>query len=99
MMNNPAELSQLARSLWIGVEIGGTKLQAALGAAGCRVLRLERRSVQPEHGAGGILAVLPPLLDALLKGADAEWHDVAAVGIGFGGPVDAPRASCSSRSR
>ena len=73
----------------IGIEIGGTKLQAALGDADCRVLRLERRSVQPEHGAAGILAALPPLLYALLKGADAAWHDVAAVGIGFGGPVDA----------
>ena len=88
-MNNPAELSQFARSLRIGIEIGGTKLQAALGDKSCRVLRLERRMVQPQHGAGGILAVLPPLLDALLKGAGSEWHDVAAVGIGFGGPVDA----------
>lgn len=88
-MNNPAEVPQLARSLRVGIEIGGTKLQAALGSADCSVLRLERRSVQPEHGAAGILAALPPLLAALLKGADAAWHDVAAVGIGFGGPVDA----------
>ena len=88
-MNNPAKFPEIPRSLRIGVEIGGTKLQAALGDSSCRVLRLERRSVQPQHGAAGILALLPPLLDALLKGAGAAWHEVAAVGIGFGGPVDA----------
>lgn len=88
-MNNPAKFPQVPRSLRIGIEIGGTKLQAALGDSSCRVLRLERRSVQPQHGAAGILAALPPLLAALLKGAGAAWHDVAAVGIGFGGPVDA----------
>ncbi len=88
-MNNPAKFPQVLRPLRIGIEIGGTKLQAALGDSSCRVLRLERRSVQPQHGAAGILAALPPLLEALLKGAGAAWHDVAALGIGFGGPVDA----------
>ena len=89
MMNNPANFPEIPPPLRIGIEIGGTKLQAALGDSSCRVLRLERRSIQPEHGAAGVLAALPPLLDALLKGAGRAWHDVAAVGIGFGGPVDA----------
>jgi glucokinase len=89
MMNNPAEFPQLAKSLRIGIEIGGTKLQAALGDRDSRVLGLERRSVQSQGGAGGILAVLPPMLGALLLGAGANWRDVAAIGIGFGGPVDA----------
>lgn len=76
-------------TMHIGIEIGGTKLQAALGAGPGRVLGWERRSVQPQAGAEGVLAALPPLLQALLAGADVRAPDVAAIGIGFGGPVDA----------
>jgi glucokinase len=89
MMHNPAEFASAAALLHVGIEIGGTKLQAAVGAADGRVLRLARRSVDPHAGAAGIRAALPPLLAALLAGAGVAWHAVGAVGIGFGGPVDA----------
>ena len=88
-MHTPTNSPPALHRLRIGVEIGGTKLQAALGDADCRVLRIERRSVQPQHGASGIVAALPSMLDALLVDAGANWRDVAAIGIGFGGPVDA----------
>ncbi len=73
----------------IGIEIGGTKLQAVLGDESGRVRHRERRSVQPQAGAAAILTVLPALLDDVLAGGGAAWRDVAAIGIGFGGPVDA----------
>jgi glucokinase len=72
----------------LGVEIGGTKLQVALGNRQLRVLHLQRRLVEPKDGAGGILSALPELLDTLLAGAGVEWPAVEAIGIGFGGPVD-----------
>jgi glucokinase len=72
----------------IGVEIGGTKLQAALGDRELRILHLQRRQIDPQNGASGILSALPGLLSALLAESAAEWPSVAAIGIGFGGPVD-----------
>jgi glucokinase len=96
-MHNPANLDHPGRPCRIGIEIGGTKLQAALGDEDNRLLKLERRSVQPQDRAGAILAMLPPMLDALLAGAGADWRAVAAIGIGFGGPVDA-RAGVVLRS-
>ncbi len=76
----------------IGVEIGGTKLQVALGDRQLRVLHLRRRLVEPQNGAEGILAALPALLDELMLEAGAAWSAIAAIGIGFGGPVDMRRA-------
>jgi glucokinase len=76
-------------ALRVGIEIGGTKLQAAVGDTGGRVLGRGRRAVNPAAGAAGILAALPSLLDEVLAGAGADWTQVGGVGIGFGGPVDA----------
>jgi glucokinase len=68
----------------IGVEIGGTKLQAALGDADGSVAVVERGRVSAGTAAQGILAwfetALPPLI--------AQASAIEAIGIGFGGPVD-----------
>jgi glucokinase len=76
----------------IGVEIGGTKLQAALGDRQLGVLHLRRRLVEPQNGADGILMALPALLDELVLEAGVGWSAIAAIGIGFGGPVDMRQA-------
>ena len=73
----------------IGIEIGGTKLQAALGNRAGEVLCRQRQAVQPQAGGAAIRAALPALLTALLTTAGADWSEVAAIGIGFGGPLDA----------
>ena len=75
----------------IGIEIGGTKLQAALGDGAGRILHRRRTAVPPQAGGDAIRAALPPLLDRLLAESGVPWPDVAAIGIGFGGPLDAAR--------
>lgn len=75
----------------IGIEIGGTKLQAALGDGAGRILHRQRAAVQPQAGGEAIRAALPPLLDRLLAEAAVGWSEVAAIGIGFGGPLDAAK--------
>ncbi len=73
------------RPLFLGVEIGGTKLQLGVGAGdGSPLLALETTTVQRERGAAGILAGVERLANRLL-----DRFDVHAVGIGFGGPVNA----------
>ena len=72
----------------IGIEIGGTKLQAVLGdGAGC-ILARRRQAVQPQAGGAAIRAALPGLVAELLDGAEFHIRQVAAIGIGFGGPLD-----------
>ncbi len=77
-------MPQQSDSLFVGVEIGGTKLQAAVGRAdGSPFLAAERATVDPANGAAGILEQISSLVTRLLARYPAQ-----AVGIGFGGPVD-----------
>lgn len=73
----------------LGIEIGGTKLQ--MGVAGwqtnnARLTTLERCSIQRIQGAAGILDQIKRVAPRLI-----EQHQVDAIGIGFGGPVDLDR--------
>ncbi|MBN2023465.1 MAG: ROK family protein [Pirellulales bacterium] len=71
--------------MFLGIEIGGTKLQLGVGSARDRHLaELIRLDVAPERGAGPIRDQLAEAGRALLA-----RHAVRAVGVGFGGPVDA----------
>jgi glucokinase len=71
------------RSCLLGIEIGGTKLQVVRGIAGGRILDRHRFQVDAARGAAGIRNYLEDLLPKL-----AAEHRPAAVGVGFGGPVD-----------
>lgn len=69
--------------MFLGIEIGGTKLQLGVGPGDGRLVDLERFAVDPARGAGGILAAIQPAAETLIA-----RHDIKAIGIGFGGPVD-----------
>jgi len=69
---------------YLGIEIGGTKLQLGVGAADGTLTVLERFDVRPKLGAEGILEQIEAAAPALIA-----RHKVAAIGIGFGGPIDA----------
>ncbi len=73
----------------LGIEIGGTKLQLGLGRGDGALIDLERKVVDPEAGAEGIRAQIVEATHALIERRRASTVD--AVGIGFGGPVDAAR--------
>ena len=70
--------------MFLGIEIGGTKLQ--LGVGGGRQAGLdavERRRIIPSDGAHGILQQITEAARHLL-----QRFPIGRVGIGFGGPVD-----------
>ncbi|MDQ3279490.1 MAG: ROK family protein [Bacteroidota bacterium] len=67
---------------FIGIEIGGTKLQVVAGYADGTLLTVHRFAVNREEGAGGIRNNIEAVL------ADYQNGDIAAVGVGFGGPVN-----------
>src|SRR6266478_3722096 len=70
-----------------GIEIGGTKLQIAAqpatGHAGAKIMQRHRLTVDPAHGADGIRRQIESTLEKMLPALKP-----AAVGVGFGGPVD-----------
>lgn len=71
--------------MYLGIEIGGTKLQLGVGRGDrAELVELERFDVDAEAGAEGILAQIEAAAPALV-----DRHRVARVGVGFGGPVDA----------
>jgi glucokinase len=75
-------------NLYLGVEIGGTKLQLGVGAGDGILRACARLAVRPEKGAQGIRAQIEQSLDPLLAQAGVARAQISAVGIGFGGPVD-----------
>ncbi len=72
------------KEMFLGIEIGGTKLQLAVGRGdGSPLVELCRADIHPDDGAGGILRQIETIGRELV-----ERHRPAAIGIGFGGPVD-----------
>ena len=70
--------------MYLGIEIGGTKLQLGVGAGdGGPLAALERLDVEPAQGAQGILKQIAQKAKPLIR-----KHSVRAIGLGFGGPVD-----------
>lgn len=70
--------------MYLGIEIGGTKLQLGVGdGAGTELAAIQRRDVEPDGGADGILAQIERVGAPLI-----ESHGVRRIGVAFGGPVD-----------
>jgi glucokinase len=70
--------------MYLGIEIGGTKLQLGVGPGnGGDLVGFERRDIDRTRGANGILQQIREAGKKLL-----DSHEVKRVGIGFGGPVD-----------
>jgi glucokinase len=74
--------------VYLGIEIGGTKLQIGIGLGDGRLLRLHREAVDVARGPEGIREQIVAAVPRLLHEADISHDQLKGVGIGFGGPVD-----------
>jgi glucokinase len=81
--------------LALGIEIGGTKLQAGVGDGGRELRSLARRPIDPTKGGAGIREAIPGVVEEALKAAGASTSDLRGAGVGFGGPVDGERVLVS----
>ena len=79
----------------LGIEIGGTKLQAGIGDGGKELKALVRRPIDVRKGGAGIREAIPGLVAEALKSAGMSTSDLAGVGVGFGGPVDGEKVLVS----
>ena len=74
----------MSQHQYLGIEIGGTKLQLGVGdGRSSELTELVRSDVVVEDGAEGIVGQIETHAHALLK-----KHSIKSVGVGFGGPVD-----------
>jgi glucokinase len=73
---------------YLGIEIGGTKLQLAVGPGDGTLAGLWRGGVDVAAGGEGIRQQIVAAVPELLAQAGVERAQLAGVGIGFGGPVD-----------
>jgi len=68
---------------YLGIEIGGTKLQLVVGDESATILERRRLRVDASQGGDGIRLQIRSALPELLASAEPQ-----AVVVGFGGPVD-----------
>ena len=68
---------------FLGLEIGGTKLQIVTGNASAQILDRRRIVVDPAKSAAGIREHIKAALAELVPATQPS-----AIGVGFGGPVD-----------
>ena len=74
--------------MFLGIEIGGTKLQLGVGADDGNLRGLWRGGVDVAAGPEGIRRQIVAAVPELLAKGGIERGQLRGVGIGFGGPVD-----------
>ncbi|MFP6616162.1 MAG: ROK family protein, partial [Candidatus Hydrogenedentota bacterium] len=75
----------------LSVEIGGTKLQGAVGTDAGEILRVVSGKVPGAGNAEAILGWMREELRGLIAWASDEGKDVSGIGVGFGGPVESAK--------
>ena len=74
---------QFMDSVFVGIEIGGTKIQVVTGDSQARILARKRFVADPAKGGEGIRnQIVKALKEIQLK------HSICAIGVGFGGPFN-----------
>src|SRR4051812_42368079 len=74
--------------MYLGIEIGGTKLQLGLGRGDGTLAALWRGSVDAAEAGEGIRRNIVAAVPELLAKAGLSRGDLRGVGVGFGGPTD-----------
>jgi glucokinase len=72
----------------VGVDLGGTKILAAVFDGRHRLLAREKKSTRPELGARGVIVRIAECINEALAAAAIPHSAVAAVGIGVPGQID-----------
>ncbi len=73
---------------YLGIEIGGTKLQIGVGRGEGTLTALWRGTVDAFAGADGIRQQITGAIPELLAKSGIARSQLAGIGIGFGGPID-----------
>ena len=77
----------------IGIEIGGTKLQAAVGTAAGVIEHRVMAQVPEPRSAATILEWVDAIVPELVVWTQKNHEAVTGIGVGFGGPVESSTGS------
>jgi len=74
--------------MFVGIEIGGTKLQFGVGPGDGTLAEFQRLPVNVASGAEGIRQQILETVPRLIDSARSRGQEVKGICFGFGGPVD-----------
>ncbi|MEO2088374.1 MAG: ROK family protein [Gemmataceae bacterium] len=74
--------------MFLGIEIGGTKLQLGVGRGDGHIVKLWRGKVDALAGGEGIRRQILTAVPELLAPAGLDKSTLRGIGVGFGGPTD-----------
>ena len=77
------------RRYFVGVDLGGTKILAAVFDDAGKMLSREKKATKPELGPTGVIDRVEECIHETLAAAALPHTAVAALGIGVPGPIDA----------
>lgn len=83
-----AKESEKTNDLVVGVDLGGTKILAAVVTADGKIMGQAKRKTKPETGTESVIERIVKTVDEALAGAKTSRGEVRAVGIGAPGPID-----------
>jgi len=79
------------RRYWLGFDLGGTKMMAAVLNKDFKILSSTRTKTRGQEGSGEVLKRIQLAIEEALKQAELEPRDVAGIGVGCPGPLDLDR--------
>lgn len=79
------------RKPFIGVDLGGTSMRAAVVAHDGAVLSFAKRKTHPEIGAADVVARLGETIEEAIELGHLKRKEVGGIGVGVPGPVDTAR--------
>jgi len=76
------------KDLWIGFDLGGTKMLAAAYDESFQTIARRRRKTKGREGSDSGTARITSTIDRLLDENDLDKNRIAGIGIGCPGPID-----------
>jgi glucokinase len=76
------------RDCWVGFDLGGTKMLAAVLNSDMKVLGKERRKTKGHEGVGTVLERMVKTIRDALTDAKIDASRLAGIGVGCPGPLD-----------
>lgn len=77
-----------AGKVWVGFDLGGTKMLAVVYDEQFQPLGRKRRKTRGSEGADNGMARIESTIEKLLAELKIDWQRIAGIGIGCPGPVD-----------
>ena len=87
----PRSCSERSERLYLGVDVGGTKVQASLVRESGEIIGRERRPTPRKGGPERVVAALEKAMDDIVQKGGISPDDLTAIGIAVPGVVDPDR--------